>query len=101
MASKKNQPLWVMENLPEPPIVKGYWDYGTVFSVYAHRPRIDYWRDLWHQLYWGLWSYYYWGKKVRKSLPYALADLRNWLLRRPSASPAKVTKGPAAEKTGV
>ena len=101
MASKKNQPLWVAENLPEPPIVKGYWDYGTVWSVYMHRPRIDYWRDLWHQLYWGLWSYYYWGKKVRKSLPYMVKDTWGVLRGRPRPSPTKVTRGPAAEKTGV
>jgi hypothetical protein len=97
MASKKNQPMWVMNDLPEPPIVNGYWDYGTVWSIYMHRPRFHYWRELGRSTYWALWSYYYWGKKVRKALRYTAADLVGLLRGRgwPS-SPAKVTKGPGS-----
>jgi len=93
--AKKNLPLWQMENLPEPPIVNGYWDYGTVFSIYAHRPRFHYWRELGRQTYWALWSYYYWGRKVRKGFRELIGELLRPARRR-QTSPERVEEPRAA-----
>lgn len=90
----KNDPSWKLNGTPEPPIVNGYYTYGTVWSVYMHRPRFHYWRELGRQTYWALWSYYYWGKKVRKALRYVVIDTWGLLRGRPwpPASPAEVKK---------
>jgi hypothetical protein len=96
LMAKKNQPSWQMNGTPEPPIVNGYWDYGTVFHADWPRRRFHWHRELSRQTYWALWSYYYWGKKVRTGMRYALIDAWGVLRGRPwpPASPSEV-KNPA------
>lgn len=92
--AKKNQPSWQMNGTPEPPVVDGYWSYGTVFHVDWPRRRFHGLRELTRQTYWALWSYQYWGRKVKRSLRYTVADAWGVLRGRPwhPASPERVEK---------
>jgi hypothetical protein len=65
--AKKNQPVWKMHGTPEPPVVLGMWSYGTVWTPETHqRPtRLD---NVRSQLYWGVWSLDYWGRKVTRDI---------------------------------
>jgi hypothetical protein len=70
---KKNAPVWQMLDIPEPPIVNGFWDYGVVYDP-ARDGRPSRWENLRSDTLWSLWSYMYWGKKVRKGIESARAD---------------------------
>lgn len=71
--AKKNTPVWQMLGTPEPAIVNGYWDYGCVYDP-ARDGRPSRWENLREDLRWGLWSWHYWGKKVRTGIQAARAD---------------------------
>lgn len=62
--SKKNQPLWQMLEIPEPPIVRGMWEYGVVFDPALPQPRFFWIKEASRAVYWCLWSYRHWSKKL-------------------------------------
>lgn len=70
---KKNTPVWQMLGQPEPEIVNGYWSYGRVYDPTVHgRPSLR--ANLANDLRWSLWSWHYWGKKVRAGIQAARED---------------------------
>jgi hypothetical protein len=72
--AKKNIPAWQLMGLDGPPaIVNGYHDYGTVYDPAVHG-RPTQLENLRSDLHWGLWSWHYWGKKVRRGIEAARAD---------------------------
>lgn len=80
--AKKNAPVWQMLGIPEPAIVNGYWDYGTVYDP-ARDGRPSLLENLRSDLRWGLWSWHYWGKKVRAGITAAREDGQRHPLHRP------------------
>lgn len=69
--AKKNIPVWQMLGQPEPPIVRGYWTYGTVFTPGMEPGRREVWRN---EIRWALWSYKHWGRKIKKDLKLAFRE---------------------------
>jgi hypothetical protein len=63
----KNTPVWQMLNQPEPPIVNGYWSYGTVWTP-DMRQRLHGPRELARAVYWYCWSHYYWHRKIVREI---------------------------------
>lgn len=61
----KQKPAWILMGLPEaPPVVQGYHDYGTVY-----RPEWGPQREgLRRTVRLAVWSWSYWGKKVRRDI---------------------------------
>jgi hypothetical protein len=63
MASKNQVPVHVLLGLSEPPpAVRGYRDYGCVYRA-ADGPQRESLRHAWGV---ALWSWKYWGRKVRR-----------------------------------
>ena len=74
--AKKTTPLHQMLGIPAPEVVRGYHDYGVRWTA-AEGPQRE---SLRHAVTLALWSWAYWGKKVRQDI-----------LDRPSASLAMRT----------
>ncbi|HEX8321651.1 hypothetical protein [Longimicrobium sp.] len=65
--AKKQIPAWQLMGLDgPPPVVNGMHDYGTVWT--PDTPRPSWWANVRSDLYWGVWSLDYWGKKVRRDI---------------------------------
>jgi hypothetical protein len=65
--AKPKPPVWKMLNQPEPPVVLGMWEYGTVWTPETHQ------RPTWRQnarndVLLGIWSLDYWGRKVTRDI---------------------------------
>jgi len=63
---KKQTPVWQMLGIAEPPVVRGMWEYGVVWT--PEDPRPTWWENVRSDIRWGLWSLHYWGKKVRRDI---------------------------------
>lgn len=87
----KQKPVWILRGMDAPPpAVNGYEHYGVVFDP-ARDARPTRLANLASDLYWALWSYSYWGKKVRAAI-----ELRRAETGRPISQRAVDTLGMAA-----
>jgi hypothetical protein len=73
--AKKQTAAWILMGLTEQPPVDqyGYVSYGTVYDPQRDgRPTLL--ENLKSDIRWGLWSWSYWGKKVRTGIQAARSD---------------------------
>jgi hypothetical protein len=89
--AKKTTPTWQLRGMAGPPPTDehGYEDYGILFRASDPRRRFHTVRCHIEDTRWAIWSYYYWGKKVRSALGYvrrdAILTLKRWLRLTPKA----------------
>lgn len=74
----KKTPAWQLMGLAEQPPADahGYVNYGTVWSV-DDPPAREHWKEV---VRLGLWSWHYWGKKVRRDIEHERAAGRSGTL---------------------
>lgn len=72
----KQQPAWILRGMDAPPpVTSGYHDYGVVYDPAIHgRPHLL--ANLISDARWALWSWKYWGAKVRKQIRWNITQKR-------------------------